>query len=329
MRETGGVRFVVYGAGAIGGVVGARLFQHGNDVLLIARGSHHDALRSQGLRIRDPAGEQTLPIPVVDHPARVCWDEGDVALVAVKSQHSAEAFAELALVAPEKLPVVCMQNGVRNEPEALRHFANVYGVPVACPAAHLEPGVVQAYSMPVTGVLDVGRFPAGMDNTAGAIAAALRDATFDANAIPDVARWKWRKLVTNLGNAVEAVCGPQARRGPIGERATAEGEACLAAASIEAATVEEDRIRRGDLLQLHPIAGKPRPGGSSWQSLARSAPGIETNYLNGEIVLLGRLHGVATPINALLQRLANRLAAASGRPGSVGLETFSALLASD
>ena len=155
------VRFVVYGAGAIGGVVGARLFQQGNDVLLIARGSHHDALRTRGLRIQDPAGEQTLPIPVVDDPASIDWQAGDVALVAVKSQHSTDAFAKLALAAQPELPVVCLQNGVRNEPEALRRFANVYGVPVACPASHLEPGVVRAYSVPVTGILDVGRYPAG------------------------------------------------------------------------------------------------------------------------------------------------------------------------
>jgi len=193
-----GMRFVIYGAGAIGGVVGARLFQNDNEVLLIARGPHHDILRSQGLRIQDPHGAQTLPIPVVDHPVRIHWQRGDVALVAVKSHHSPEALTELAAVAPPELPVVCLQNGVRNEPEALRRFANVYGVPVACPTAHLEPGVVRAYSTPVTGILDVGRYPGGVDETAVAIAAAFRHSTFDAKAVPDVARWKWRKLITNL-----------------------------------------------------------------------------------------------------------------------------------
>ncbi|MHB8246467.1 MAG: ketopantoate reductase family protein [Acidimicrobiales bacterium] len=119
------MRFVVYGAGAIGGVVGARLFQHGTEVVLIARGAHYDILRAQGLRIQDPSGEQTLPIPVVHHPSMIHWQQGDVALVAVKSHHSPKVFAELAAVAPPELPVVCLQNGVRNEPEALRRFANL------------------------------------------------------------------------------------------------------------------------------------------------------------------------------------------------------------
>jgi 2-dehydropantoate 2-reductase len=323
------VRFVVYGAGAVGGVVGARLFEHGHPVVLIARGDHYRAIRDGGLRIQDPTGEQTLPTPVVDHPSGVEWTGDDVALVAVKSQHTSGVLRELATVAPPELPIVCLQNGVANEAEALRRFANVYAVPVASPTAHLEPGVVQAYSSPITGILDIGRYPEGVDDVAVSVATALSASTFDARAIPDVARWKWRKLITNLGNAIEAVCGPVARGGTIGQRAAAEGEACLAAAGIDAATTEEDRERRGDLLRLRPVAGQKRQGGSSWQSLARQAPGIESDYLNGEVVLLGRLHGVPTPVNALLQRLANRLAATGARPGSITPDGFEDLLAAE
>lgn len=320
---------MVYGAGAIGGVVGGRLFQHGHEVVLIARGDHFRALSDAGIRIQDPTGEQTLSIPVVDHPSRLDWTGDDVALVAVKSQHSSAVLNELATVAPPGLPIVCLQNGVANEAEALRRFANVYAVPVASPTAHLEPGVVQAYSSPITGILDIGRYPQGRDDVAVEVAAAFAASTFDSRAVPDIARWKWRKLITNLGNAIEAVCGPAARGGTIGRRASAEGEACLAAAGIEAATPEEDRARRGDLLKLLPVAGQTRPGGSSWQSLARQAPGIESDYLNGEVVLLGRLHRVPTPVNARLQQLANRLAAIGARPGSIPPAEFEELLASE
>ena len=57
------VRFVVYGAGAIGGVVGARLFQSGHDVALIARGAHYEAIRDHGLRIQSPDDDATLDDP--------------------------------------------------------------------------------------------------------------------------------------------------------------------------------------------------------------------------------------------------------------------------
>ena len=57
-------------------------------------------------------------------------------------------------------------------------------------------------------------------------------------------------------------------------------------------------------------------GGSSWQSLQRGVGAIETDFLNGEIVLLGRLHGIPTPANLTLQHLANELAAGRRPPGT-------------
>ena len=79
--------------------------------------------------------------------------------------------------------------------------------------------------------------------------------------------------------------------------------------------MEEDRDRRAEVLQLGEISGQTRPGGSSWQSLRRATGDIETDYLNGEIVLLGRIHGVATPASAL-QRLARELAVTRDAPGA-------------
>src|SRR5690606_18048315 len=78
---------------------------------------------------------------------------------------------------------------------------------VVCPASHLEPGVVAAHSAPVTGILDLGRYPSSVDDTARALATALQGATFSSEAVPDIMRWKYRKLIVNLGNAVDAVCG--------------------------------------------------------------------------------------------------------------------------
>ncbi len=321
------VRFVVYGAGAVGGVVAARLHQAGERVALIARGDHYARIRSNGILFRDPSGETLLRIPVVEHPGAIDWHHTDVVLVSVKSQHTQAVLSDLAVGAPPDLAVVSLQNGVRNELEALRRFAKVYGVSVACPCAHLEPGVVEAYSSPCTGLFDIGRYPDGVDEAAEAVAAAFRAATFDSRTVDDISRWKWRKLVTNLGNAVEAVCGPPARRGPIGELAAAEGEACLAEAGVDAVTAQDDQRRRGDLLTLRPVTGRTRPGGSTWQSLTRRTRDVETDYLNGEIVLLGRLHGFPTPVNALLQRLANELACRGGPPGSVRPEDFLSALA--
>jgi len=321
------MRFVVVGAGAIGGAAGARLHQKGFDVTLVARGEHGRALQS-GLVLEAPDETVTLPIAAVSDPAEVAWDEhaadDTVVLLAVKGQHTEHALTQLT-VAPPSTPVVCMQNGVENERRVLRHFANTFAMCVMCPATQLRPGVVQLHSVPVSGMLDLGRFPAGLDDLGQGIADAIATTSFQSVGRPDIMRWKYRKLLMNLANAVEALCGPEGRFSALAKAAQREGGAALAAAGIDVASSEEDRARRADNLQLSPTESGEWQGGSSWQSLARGAGSIEAEFLNGEIVLLGRLHGVATPVNALLQRLAVRAGAEGAPPGSWRVEDLSTL----
>jgi 2-dehydropantoate 2-reductase len=321
------LRFHVVGAGAIGGVVGARLQQAGHDVVLVARGDHRAAIAATGLRLETPDESVTLRVPVVGDPADLDMHDGDVVLLAVKSHDTEAALFRLRRAAAPSTPIVCLQNGLENERRASRLFANVYGVCVMCPTTHVQPGVVQASSSPVTGILDLGRFPEGVDDTAHAVAAVFDGATFSSVPRPDIRRWKRQKLLLNLGNAVEALCGPAARRGRLVEMARAEGEACFRAAGLDVATAEEDRERRGDLLTLRPVGDQRRGGGSTWQSLARGAGTVETDFLNGEIVLLGREHGVATPVNELLQQLMWEAALAQHPPEAMTEEQVLARLA--
>jgi 2-dehydropantoate 2-reductase len=320
------VRLVVIGAGAVGGVVGGRLAESGHEVVFVARGPHGRAIAREGLRVASPERSVSIAVHVAADTGAVPWRRGDVALVAVKSQDSVAVLDALAATAPPELPVVCLQNGVNNEREALRRFERVYGATVMCPSVHLRPGRVVAHSAPTTGVIDVGCYPTGVDDVAAAIADALTASTFSSLAQPEIAKWKWRKLITNLGNAIEAVCGPPARQGPIGEVVRGEAEAVLDAAGIDVVSADEDEQRRGQHLHVQPVDGQTRPGGSSWQSLSRATGTIETDYLNGEIVMLGRLHGVATPANAALQTHARRLAITRAEPGSVDPEQFLAEL---
>lgn len=313
------MRFVVLGAGAIGGVIGARLHRSGRPVVLIARGAQLDAIRQRGLRILDPDGEATLPLEAVAQPADARIAREDVVILAVKSQHTTAALETLRAAAPREVAVACAQNGVANEPTALRFFPNVYGIAVFCPTAHLEPGVVQAYAAPTPGILDVGRYPHGSDDVAAALVLTFREAGFDSELRTDISRWKYGKLLDNLGNAVEAICGPDARSGSIGALAREEGVACLRAAGI--AYAERDRARN-DAIRPRAVAGKRRPGGSTWQSLARGTGSVETDWLNGEVARLGRCHGVPTPVNELLRQLANELARDGRPPGALTESDF-------
>jgi 2-dehydropantoate 2-reductase len=314
------MRYVVLGSGAIGGAIGGRLFEHGHDVTLVARGANLAALCDRGLELRDPDRTIRLAVPAVASVGEAAPEDGDVVLLATKSQDSELALRELASITPASVPVVCAQNGVESERLALRRFENVQAMCVILPSSHLEAGVVELPLAPVTGCLDLGRYPKGADDVTEKVASDLSASSFASRADERIMARKYFKLLANLGNSLEAATGLRGSD-PAGrellERARAEALDCYRAAGVEVVDPSEDAERRKTLSEPRPVGGELRAGGSSWQSLRRATGDIEADWLNGEIVLLGRLHGVKTPVNALLQRTANRLARERLGPGTL------------
>ncbi|GAA2129340.1 ketopantoate reductase family protein [Actinomadura napierensis] len=320
------MRYVIIGAGAIGGAVGGRLRQAGQDVVLVARGAQYEVLRERGLRLVGPDGVAEVAVPVVDGPEALELTAEDVLVLAVKTQDAITALDAWASrpvegggTAGERLPLVCAQNGVESERLALRRFRRVYGMCVFLPATYLEPGVITVRCAPYTGALNLGRYPSGADETARAIADGLEKANFLAPVTSEVMRWKYAKLLGNLANAVEAVCGSLAGEEEKSLVAEAQAEAVrvLDAAGIDRATREEQSELRAGRVEVRPVEGGGPAGGSTWQSLRRGGGAVEADYLNGEIVLLGRLHGIATPVNEGLLRVANDFARSGREPGSM------------
>jgi 2-dehydropantoate 2-reductase len=310
------VRFIVYGAGAIGGTVGARLHQSGHDVLLIARGAHHDAIAANGLTFETPDERVTLPIPVAPDPASAGISDDDVVLLTMKGQDTVDALAALRAAAGTGMAIVCMQNGVENERATLRRFARTYGCLVMLPATHLEPGVVLSYGTKLTGSLDVGLYPNGVDDVCDAVCSALSVSRFESTPREDIMRFKHAKLIANLSNAVQVICGHDADAGELAGRVRDEGRAVLAAAGIEYEVPDvADLEGRWKRWEVGEIAGHPRTGGSTWQSAVRGVGRIEVDYLNGEIALHGRLLGIPTPVNELLVQLSWRTVREGRQPG--------------
>jgi 2-dehydropantoate 2-reductase len=160
-----------------------------------------------------------LEIDVADSPASIDWTGAEVVLLTTKSHDTRGALQALRAAAPSATPIVCMQNGVDNERQALRVFENVYGAVVMVPAAHIEPGVVQAHASRLTGIIDIGRYPDGVDERCEAIVEALEASRFSSRAHRDVMRRKHAKLLLNLANAVGAIARladrvARDRRGP-------------------------------------------------------------------------------------------------------------------
>ncbi len=319
-----GRRYVILGAGAVGGTIAGLLSRAGRDVVAVARGPHLAALQDHGLDLRTPAGSETVPLAVVGSVAEVDWRPGDVAVLAVKGQDTEPLLTELVAHAGPETPVVCAQNGVANERRALRRFADVHGMCVMLPAVHLEPGVVAAFGDPAPGILDLGRIPDGIDELDEEVAADLTAAGFSSHPHPAILRAKYRKLVMNLANAAVALCGTEGlgtdAGGELLGAVTGEGEAVLAAAGVGVASADEDAVRRGDVFRIGEVEGVGRGGGSTWQSLVRGAGRAEADTLNGEIALLARLHGVAAPLNVALQQLVGQAAREGWQPGAVAPE---------
>jgi 2-dehydropantoate 2-reductase len=310
-------RWVIFGAGAIGATIGGRLHAAGREVVLVARGAHLEALRRDGLRLQTPESDDVLRVPCAASVGELGLGDGDVVVLGVKTQDATDALDDLAAAAGPEVAVVCTQNGVETERLALRRFPLVYGMFTVMATQFLEPGVVQAFGSPVLGVLDVGRYPSGADERAGEVAAGLSAAGFASRADERIMRFKYAKLLSNVGNALQVTLGPEADSDDLHARAREEALACYQAAGIDVAGDDEVDERIEVTRTLRPAGGRRHTGGSSWQSVVRGTGRIEADYLNGEIVLLGRLHGVPTPVNEALQRGALRVVREGLRPGAV------------
>jgi 2-dehydropantoate 2-reductase len=321
------MRFIIYGAGGIGSGIGGHLWRAGHEAILIGRSGHVARIQAAGLRLITGTEEYQLRVPAVTHPREIQFRADDVVLLTMKSHDTEAALRELRAAGgdPWELPIFCTQNGIANEPIAARYFRRVYGVLIVIPGIFLEDGVVYNPIRGNSGMIDIGLYPRGADETAEQVAAALREASYEARIHPEVMAPKARKLLGNLGNSLGAITDGRGDGGPYLAEVRREGERCLAAEGLtvesEASFHERCHARRGETAMPEGL----RNLGSSWQSLMRRQGSIETDYLNGEIVFLGRKHGIPTPFNAVLQRVANEMAAARDLPGKYSAEELFAM----
>ena len=320
------MRFIIYGVGAIGGTIAAALTLAGREVAGIARGKMLDAIQANGLLFRTPGGEHRVQFPCHAGPEEIAFQPDDVIILTMKGQDTHEALLALRAAGVTTQAVVCGQNGVANERDALRLFPNVYGMTVMLPGDYTQPGEVNCFGGPKYGMFDLGRYPAGADATAEAIAEHLQAANFAVFVQDEVMRSKHGKLLENLGNVLDAALGRAGDFQDIADRARDEGRAVYRAAGIAWTEIDRNEPRRKGLFELRDVPGASRTGSSSAQSLKRGSGSIETDYLNGEIVFLGRLHGVPTPVNAGLVALGQRLIANRLAPGAVSRDEVAALL---
>jgi 2-dehydropantoate 2-reductase len=327
-------RYVIYGAGAIGASIAALLCRAGSRVICAARPAYAEALR-RGIEIREEDAVSRVSVDAVTTASEISPERNDVAFITTKSHGTDTAIAELFERYDESLPVVCMQNGVRNEEIAARKFKRVYAGLVFLSAVQIEPSVI---TMPPGRSVAIGCFPTGLDDTANDICAELERAGFDAVASAHVMSMKWGKLVANLNNATTTITGywleraisdPEMRTLMLAVRE--EGLRVLDAAGIavEPPANEPSPIRIREMTEklkewpkrpYDPSTSRdgPRTFSSMWQDLHLGRKSNETEFLNGEIISLGERYGIPTPYNSTVMEVVNRMFAERLEPGLYG-----------
>src|SRR2546430_9273562 len=197
----------VYGAGAIGSLVGARLHEAGASVRLIGRQDHVDAIRANGLLLKDQDETRRVRLPETTTPP----DDADIILLTVKSQDVTSACRDIAGL-PSSATVVTMQNGVRSDGEAadILGRGRIVGCVLNISATYLEPGVVEQNTR---AFFQIGApFPesaARVEAVGGLLGVVVKT-----ELVPAIARPRWTKLMANPNNATLAITGPPNGKGP-------------------------------------------------------------------------------------------------------------------
>ena len=315
------MRVAVIGAGAIGSVIGGLLARAHEDVTLVGRRPHVDAVNRNGLRIDGALGAMRVRVKA----AETLDFRPDVALLTVKTQGVAATAREVSPYVVG-VPVVTMQNGVRSD----ELVAEVLGTEdiVSCVvlfgATFLEPGSV---TYAPQGRLVLGA-PFGPIEERTRTVATLLNKAIPTNLTANIAGAHWTKLIINENNALPAVTGlsiQDVNRQPALTRLSVlmmrEAVATIAAAGIRLvslpgvpATALRTMLRlplpaASRLLRLlsHSL-GKTPALGSTLQSVRRGEE-TEIDYLNGEVVALGKRTGTPTPYNAAVVKLVHEVEA--------------------
>lgn len=310
------MRYAVMGAGAVGSLMGGMLARAGLPVVLIGRAPHVDAVSRGGLEVSGLVG------PFRVHPEATTSPEGvrdaDVVLLCVKTQDTPAACASIAPHLPAQVPVVSIQNGVRNldlvDESPLGPGRGVGGSAVFN-AVFLEPGRVLLTTSGET-ILGAASRDGRYRERMARVAREMRQAGLAVRLTPDIEGVLWSKLLINLNNGLGALTGQSLEEGmmdPAARRVSAallaEGLHVTREAGVRLATiprVDPNRILRLLSLPLptfvlrplfrRMVRTHPEARWSTWQSLAKGKP-TEIAYLNGEIVRLAESCGLHAPYN--------------------------------
>ena len=313
------MKFCIAGAGAVGGLLGARLAAAGHEVSLVARGAHLAAIRVEGLAIKDGAGVKRYTLPASDEPAQ--FGPQDVVVIALKAYSIGPMLPRLATLLTPDTAVVTAINGI-----PWWYFCRVggklEGTPVECldpegamvraldprhlvgcvvhgSAEVIAPGVVHHTS---GDTFILGEIDGRVTPRIGAIAAAIEGAGLRAPVTRRIRDDVWTKLIGNTSyNPVAALTG--ALMSEI--NANPELIALIRRMMLEGIAVAEAHACRMTVSLEERFALARKLGGvkvSMLQDLERGRP-LEIDAIITAVSELGRKAGVPTPTIDVVEAL--------------------------
>jgi 2-dehydropantoate 2-reductase len=318
------MRFVVYAAGAVGGVLGGYLALAKHDVLVVCRDDHARAIvEGGGLRMKSGTGEYLAPVRAASRIAAADFDEDTCVLFTPKSNDTEKCVGELAGAAPRGVPVVSFQNGVANEDIIAARFDNVFGGVCRMTCSFLQPGQVSFRRL---GRLAVGKHPKGAHPFSKKLAAALEEAGFDVTVSNSIQSDKWLKLVVNLQSAFNAIIDPRDHDGvefvDLKAGALEEAKRILRAEKMKLKSCDEREPSIDDVVNELRKPKAPRNpsavrvNNSTWQNLYLKRKEIENGFFHGPVIEMARKHGIPAPFNETALELVTQAARMELGPGS-------------
>ena len=301
------MRIAVMGAGSTGGYFGGMLARAGNDVTLIARGAHLEAIRSRGLRVVRDAEEFTVACAATGDPASV--GVVDLALLTVKTYQNDVAIPAMTPLVGPDTAILCLQNGVDSYQAPANHLGRDR---VLAGAAYIEAGrpapgtVSQAGSV----VRVVFGEPDGSQSARGPrIQDTFVDAGIPAEFTTGVHTALWSKFlfiatmagVTSLARQTLAELMPRPEWRDVVLGCLREIEAVARASGVDLPPdiySETVSYIDGNLADLQ----------ASMHSDVMAGRPLELEALNGAAVRAGKTSGVPTPINGVIYAMLKPLA---------------------
>jgi 2-dehydropantoate 2-reductase len=319
----------IFGAGAVGGMIGGELARVGHDITLIARGTHLAAIRANGLTVL-MNGERRHTTPfATDDPAEAGIQ--DVVIFVVKAHQLAAAAGQARpLLGPDTI-IVAAQNGIpwwyrhgldgplagttltANDPGDVVWKAlgpdRVVGAVINGSCALEAPGVVDHHQTDRS--LTIGEPLGGISQRCRELAAAFADTDIEVPIADDIRHAVWAKLLNNIG--VSTIC--VLTRAPLGKvngdprcfalavQIMEETARVAARLGIDLTDAVAARIKGGPVSMTH----KP----STLQDFEAGRP-MEIDALVGAVIEIARLVGEPTPVIDNLYALLRRLAEETG-----------------